>query len=394
MRRDPTWEQPGVSDVRVIRVIARMNVGGPALQVTGLTRHLDDLGFESRLLVGSVAEGEEDFLSLRAPDLPHVVVEGLGRRVSLLSDARAFLSIFREIRSFRPDVVHTHTAKAGVLGRVAARLAGVPVVVHTFHGHLLKGYFSKPATRAVILIESTLARMTTVLASVGSRVRDELVQAGIGATSQYVVVPPGVPLPERHDRNEARTAFDIPDDVGVVTFVGRLTGVKRFDRFTEMARLLVDSGQDVRFLVVGGGDLHQAKEATADLGHRFVFTGWLGDVGLAYAASDVIALTSDNEGMPVTLIEAQMCGVPAVATDVGSVREVVLDGETGFVVEADPVILADAVDRLLGDRSLREAFGRRAAEWARSAFSTQRLVDDTARIYREALESQSARRKR
>lgn len=379
---------------RVLRIIARMNVGGPALQVTGLTERLDELGFESRLLVGSVGEEEEDYLTLRAPGLPHVVIPGLGRRVKLTSDLRAFLSIYREIREFRPDVVHTHTAKAGVLGRLAARLAGVPVIVHTFHGHLLKGYFSSLGTRMVVAVERVLARLTTVLASVGSQVRDELLEAAIGRPDQYQVVPPGVPVPEMVDQRKARAALGLRDGGAVVAFVGRLTGVKRFDRFAEMARILLSRGHDIEFLVVGGGALDGARRVVEGLEERFVFTGWMSDVGLAYSACDVIALTSDNEGMPVTLIEAQMCGVPAVATDVGSVGEVVLDRETGFVVPATAEALADATEWVLNDPVLRRSLGNRASEWARESFSTERLVADTARIYRDAMEVQATRRRR
>lgn len=375
----------GPRPIRVLRVIARMNVGGPALQVVGLARHLDARGFESLLLTGTVSEGEEDYLALRAPDVRAITVPGLGRRVRPWSDARAFVEIVRHIRRFRPAVVHTHTAKAGVLGRIAATLARVPVVVHTFHGHLLRGYFPPSITRLVVWVERLLARRTTVIASVGGRVRDELLEAGIGTPDKYRVVPPGVPVPTAVERADARRILGLPSHGPVVVFVGRLTGVKRFDRFAEMASALIDLHDDVHFLVVGGGDLDHARALAVAHEKRFTFTGWLADVGTAYSASDLIVLSSDNEGMPVSLIEAQMMGLPAVATDVGSVREVVLDGETGLVVESSSSALAGAVDGLLRDDELRTRLGTRAREWATGAFSTDRLVSDTAEIYRSAL---------
>src|SRR3954462_13391776 len=172
-----------------------MNVGGPALQVTGLVESMDASRFEHRLLTGSVGPGEADYISLRAPDLPHTVVHGLGRSPRALADAQALRELVEHIRRFRPHVVHTHTAKAGVLGRVAARACRVPIVVHTFHGHLLHGYFSPAVTRTVVLTERALAHASTRLVAVGSQVRDDLLAAGIGRPEQYAVVPPGIALP-------------------------------------------------------------------------------------------------------------------------------------------------------------------------------------------------------
>ncbi|MDT7539995.1 MAG: hypothetical protein QOI82_3580, partial [Actinomycetota bacterium] len=174
--------------VRVLRVIARMNVGGPALQVTALTLELDPARFEHRLLTGSVGPDEADYVELRAPGLPLTRVAGLGRSPRPLDDLRALRALIRHMRDFRPDIVHTHTAKAGVLGRVAARIARVPATVHTFHGHLLHGYFSTAVTRLVILTERALARRTDRLVAVGAQVRDELLAAGIGTPAQYAVV--------------------------------------------------------------------------------------------------------------------------------------------------------------------------------------------------------------
>lgn len=390
-REESRLKQGDASDVRVLRVITRMNVGGPALQVVGLMQGLGALGFESRLIVGSVDGSEADLLSLRAPEVVADTVAQMGRRINLFSDVRAFLELMAHIRRFRPHIVHTHMAKAGVLGRIAARVMRVPVVVHTFHGHLLRGYFPPWKTRLVVLAERLLARLTTMLASVGSRVRDELLAEGVGRPDQYRVVPPGVPVPRTTPRPEARTRLDLPMEGPIVTFVGRLTGVKRFDRFVEMARLLIEQDRDAHFLVCGGGGLDDARETAAALGDRFTFTGWLADVSLAYGASDVVVCSSDNEGMPVSLIEAQMCGVPVVTTDVGSAAEVVRDGETGFVTAPSSAALASAVARILDDDTLRQALGRHARTWASEAFSVDRLVADTAGLYRAALEGKSRR---
>jgi glycosyltransferase involved in cell wall biosynthesis len=366
--------------LRVLRVIARMNVGGPALQVTGLVEVLDPDRFDQRLLVGSVGPDEADYVALRAPGLPLTKIEGLGRSPRPLDDARALRTLVREMREFRPHIVHTHTAKAGVLGRTAATIARVPGLVHTFHGHLLHGYFSPAVTRAVVQTERQLARHTDRLISVGSQVRDDLLAAGIGKPGQYAVVPPGIWLPPAPPRADARAALDLPADGPVVVFVARLTAIKRPERFIEVARRLAVDHPRAIFAVVGEGDRLPALRADAPPNVRFL--GWRGDVETVYAAADLVVLTSDNEGMPVSLIEAALSGVPAVATDVGSVREVVLDRRTGWLCRPDADALTKAVDGALRSPRLRE-LGEAARLHATAAFGRARLVADTERLYEE-----------
>ncbi|MDQ4144430.1 MAG: glycosyltransferase [Actinomycetota bacterium] len=361
-----------------------MNVGGPALQVVGLTEGLRPPRFESRLLIGTVGAGEADYLQLRAPHLPAVRVPGLGRSPNPLGDATALLRVVREIQRFRPHIVHTHTAKAGVLGRVAARLCGVPATVHTFHGHLLYGYFSPGVERCVVQAERLLARSTTRLVAVGAQVRDDLVVGGIGRPDQFTVVPPGVELPVPPTRAVARSALGLPLDARVVAYVARLTAVKRPLRFVDVAEALTATVPDVRFVVAGEGELLAPMQQRARaLGDRVHFLGWRRDVETVYAASDVIVLTSDNEGMPVSLIEASWVGTPAVTTDAGSAREVVLDGETGLVTSASVPDIAAATARILLDSELRARMGRAAAQHAARRFGAERLVHDTAELYED-----------
>jgi len=370
--------------MRVLRVIARMNVGGPALQVAALMRGLDHDRYEHRLAVGAVGADEADYLALRACDVPVTRIRGLGRAVRGRDDLAALGHLVREMREFRPHIVHTHTAKAGVLGRVAAGLTGVPVVVHTFHGHLLTGYFSPLGSHAIATVERTMARRTARLLAVGARVRDELLAAGVGRPEQYVVVPPGVDVPPPVTRAAARAELELPPDVPTVSFVGRITGVKAPLRFLDVARNVLRQQPAAVFIVAGEGDLLPLmRAAAADLGQRCHFLGWRADVETVHAASDVALLTSDNEGMPVSLIEAALVGRPAVATDVGSVAEVVRDGVTGYVTPTDVSVLAQATVRLLSDEDLRRRMGRAAQEHARREFSAARLVADTDRLYQE-----------
>ena len=375
-----------MSRVRVLRVIARMNVGGPAVQVTSLHRGLDPSAYELLLLTGAVDEGEADHLELRAPDVQARRVSGLGRSVRAGDDLRAVRELRAVVRDFAPDIVHTHTAKAGVLGRLAAWTGGSAATVHTFHGHLLHGYFNPVVTGAVRLTEAALARRTTRLVAVGRQVRDDLLAAGIGRPEQFTVVPPGVSLPPVPPRAEARAALGLPHDALVVSFVARLTQIKRPDRVIEVARRLADRG-DVVFAVVGEGPLlPELRHAAAELPNVRLL-GWRSDVETVYGASDLTLLTSDNEGMPVALIEAALCGVPAVTTDVGSASEVVLHERSGLVVAAEAEALDGAIRVMLDDEPMRRSMASAARSHAEANYSAARLVADTDRLYRSVLEA-------
>ena len=372
--------------VRVLRIIARMNVGGPAWQSSVLTRGLAGHGYETRLLAGRVDKGEADFVALRDPDLPVVDIEGLGRSVRIGGDLRAFVSICREIRRFRPHIVHTHTAKAGVLGRLAAFVNRVPVRVHTFHGHVLHGYFSPPVSRLVRLVERVLARGTTALVAVGERVRDELVEAGIGQRDRFTAIAPGVEVPPAIDREIARQLLGLPLEVPVVMFVGRLTAIKRPDRLVEAFGMVLERIPEAVLAVAGEGELlEEVRRSVERLGDSVRLLGWQSDVGRLYAAADLVVISSDNEGMPMTLIEAAMAGVPGVTTDVGSASEVVVHGSTGLVVAPDARDLADAIIVLLVDDDRRSDMGRAAAEQAIVRFGAARLVADHVALYRRII---------
>jgi glycosyltransferase involved in cell wall biosynthesis len=368
--------------LRVMRVVARMNVGGPALQSVMLMRGLPSDRFEQRLYTGFVEPDEADYVDLRAPGLTVHRLPTLGRRIRPADDVRALAALTAEMRRFRPHIVHTHTFKAGTLGRVAAALAHVPGRVHTFHGHLLKGYFPPRTVRLISLTESFLARRTDRLIAVGDRVRDDLLAAGIGRAGQYTVVPPGTSLKPLPPRQAAREQLGLPADGKVVAYVGRLTRIKRPDRLVAVAREVIAAMPGVTFAICGDGELGAKLSAGAHaLGPSMRLLGWRADVETVYAAADMVLLTSDNEGMPVSLIEAGLAGVPAVATNVGSVAEVVKDGSTGLLTRCDADDLAQSVLRLLRDDRLRCQMSAAATSWTRERFGAERLVADVQRVY-------------
>ena len=371
--------------LHVVHVIARMNVGGPARILAGLLNGLDPEHLPQTLITGQVADGEEDWFAVRDPGMvgdPRVIeLEGFGRAISPIRDLATHRRLTRLLRTIGPDVVQTHTAKAGQLGRRAALRAGVPHVIHTFHGHTLHGYFPGPVTALFTFLERRLAPRTHDLIAVGARVRDELLAAGIGSMEQYTILPPGVPDEGPGDRPAARLRLDLPDDRAVVAFVGRLSGVKRPDRFLAAAELVAERMPEAIFLVVGDGEQRERLEAqprVADV--RFL--GWRGDVAAVLAAVDLVVVTSDNEGMPVTLIEAAMAGRACVTTDVGSASEVVVDGRTGRVVGCDTRAVADAVLELLAHPDRREEFGTAAREHAQRMFSQDAVVMLLGGLYR------------
>ena len=377
--------------IRVMRIIARMNVGGPAVQVSGLMRGFDATKFDHRLITGFCAPDESDYLETVATDVNALRIVGLGRSISPRSDLAALLRIIKEIHKFRPDVIHTHTAKAGVIGRLASILSGHHSIrVHTFHGHLLHGYFGAFKTNLVVLVERTLALFTTQLLAVGKKVMEELLDAGIGKTNKFAVMPPGLALGTLPTREVACANLGIKPSSIYCAFVGRITQIKRPDRFLDVVSELQRRGSKVHFIVAGAGDLLEyCKERVAREKLPVTFLGWREDVETVLAASDLLLLTSDNEGTPLSLIQAGMAKLPVVATQVGSVAEIVVDGETGLLTVLSVKDLADAVEKLETHSNLRHEIGVAAHHYTMARYGVDRLVNDHQELYMKLLKNRA-----
>jgi glycosyltransferase involved in cell wall biosynthesis len=368
----------------VVRIITRLNIGGPARQELAVARELGRW-YRSTVLAGRPPEHEGELRDERVP-VHHVP---LVRPVSPATDARALMTLRAELGHLAPDIVHTHMAKAGALGRAAALTCRPrPKLVHTFHGHVLEGYFSPRAQRAFVAAERFLARRTDAIVAVSPEIRDELLELRIGAPSQYHVIPLGLDLEPFAAvtglSGALRARLGLDGDVPLAGMVGRLVPIKAVD---VALRALVEV-PGAHLALVGDGELRGELEGVArtlGVADRAHFVGWWDDVPGAMADLDVVVLSSRNEGTPVALIEAGAAGRAVVATDVGGVRSVVEHDRTGLLVPADdPTALAAAMQSLLDDPARRAAMGAHGRVTA-AGFGIGRAVDDHRALYEDLL---------
>jgi len=382
---------PPIAPIRVLRVITRLNIGGPAIHAILLTSALDDgAQFRSTLVAGATAPHEGDMLDLaRARSVEPVSLPALGREISPLDDLVALARLVQIVRHGRPDVVHTHMAKAGTVGRLAARVCGVPLIVHTYHGHVFHSYFGPTKTRVFLTIERALGLATHRIIVVGDGQRDEIASYGVAPRTRIESIRLGLELSQFVHADAARGALrrelGIDPATPLVGIVARLVPIKAHEVFFEAAVRIRTALPAVRFLVVGDGERRQELEALArrlGLADSVTFLGWRRDMAGVYADLDVVALTSLNEGSPVALIEALAAARPVVSTAVGGVPEVVIHGETGLTVGvSEASALADAVLALLRDPSLAARLGSAGRRHVYPRYDSSRLVNDVRNLY-------------
>lgn len=384
--------------MRIVHVIARLNVGGAALHVLQLAHEQARRGHDVLVVAGTLAAGEEsmeyvaDELGVELLKLPV-----LQRELSLRADPAAIVALWRLIRERRPHVLHTHTAKAGATGRLAAVAAGRArpgAVVHTYHGHVLSGYFSRRWERLFRMIERGLALTSGTLVAVSDEVRDDLVGFGVAPARRFVVVPYGFDLPPWSDADdEARRTIRAEIGAGDATFVvgwaGRLTAIKRPLDLIRTLRALLDRRVDALLVLVGDGEDRAAVEAlAAELGvaDRCRLVGFQKSIRPWYASFDALLLTSANEGTPVVAIEALAAARPVVATRAGGTGTVVRQGESGYLESiGDTAALAERLAALAGDPELRARIGAHGAEDVQRRFAVGRMADEVEAIYRRLL---------
>ena len=374
-----------------MRIIARMNVGGPAVQVSGLMRGFNSTEFDHRLYTGYCASDEADYLDTVATDVNAFRIQGFGRRVSLGGDIKAFITLVKEIRSFKPHVIHTHTAKAGFLGRIASIVSlQRSIRVHTFHGHLLNGYFGSFKRSLVVIAEKSLALFTNQLLAVGDKVRQDLLNAGIGSKDKFGLMPPGLGIGILPAKKDSRAVLDLPADRLQCAFIGRVTQIKRPDRFLDVVSEIKKRGVQLDFFIAGDGELlEMCRERIKNEDLPVTVLGWQSDIERVLSVADIVVLTSDNEGTPLSLIQAGMAGLPVVTTNVGSVPEVVLDGVTGIITALDVEQIADALEKLVTGKGLRAQYGDAAQKFTLSHFGVKRLVSNHEELYKKLIASRA-----
>jgi glycosyltransferase involved in cell wall biosynthesis len=363
--------------VRIVHVIARFNQGGTAGWLTELIEGQRRDGNEVYLLAGKVEENEQE--DIRFTELGGIRIQGLSRHISLKHDLIAFYKLRKKLISINPDIVNTHTAKAGLIGRLCVLSLSKKnmAIVHTFHGHILYGYFGKLSTKVFVEFERVLGKVTDVILVSGEKVKRDLLSQKIGDAKKFIVVRPGIRPVQMLPKSEVRKKFSIPEDKIVIGWLGRLTEIKRPDRVLELAKLL----PNYIFMIGGDGELLESLKVNAP--SNIVLTGWTTPTEI-WSASDLALLTSDNEAQPLSLIEAASAGLPLIGEDVGSVSEVIQDQINGYLTNNLESRMR-AIQKLATDTGVRERMGNTASQTAVEFFGVEQFLNTHICAYKKAL---------
>jgi glycosyltransferase involved in cell wall biosynthesis len=385
--------------IKVLRIINRFNIGGPTFHVTLLTKYLAE-PFETKLIGGIPDVGESDSLHvLREYDVEPIVLEELQRNPNFSSDRKAYKKIKQIIQEYKPDIVHTHAAKAGALGRRAALKCGVPVIIHTFHGHVFHSYFGKLKTTIFKRIERSLAKKSTGIIAISEAQKKELSDIHkICPAEKIEVIPLGLDL-TKFNTNKTENRMRLREELGLdaneiaIAIIGRLAPVKDHAFFLQTIEQVAEkTSKKIRVFIVGdGSERSNIEQRTHTINQRFpgliTLTSWIEDVAPFNHAMDIICLTSKNEGTPVSLIEAQAAGVPVVSTNVGGVIDIVAQGETGFVVEQnDLAAYTNKLLELIESDSLREKMSSRGWKHVGEKYHYTRLASNIEEYYMRLLQ--------
>jgi len=392
---------------KILRIINRLNLGGPTFNAAYLSKFLEP-GFETMLVSGMKAESEEssEFI-VKSLDLHPVYIPEMYRELNPFRDYKSYYKLRDIIRKFKPDIVHTHAAKAGAVGRLAAAHEGVPVIVHTFHGHVFHSYFNPAKTRVFLEIERYLAKKTTKIITLSEAQKNELSNIyKVAPSDKFEIVPLGFDLEKfGQDQDEKRRKFrkqyNIEDDEIAIGIVGRLVPIKNHSLFLKALKIVsLKTSKKVRAFIIGDGEERGNIELLAtNLGLSYdqgpsveknilTFTSWIKDIDVSNAGMDVIVLTSNNEGTPVSLIEAQASGKPIVSTSVGGIEDIVVKNQTALLSPInDEQALAENLLKLIENEKLRCALSQNGADFVRNKFGYRRLCSDMATLYYSLLKA-------
>ncbi len=379
---------------KIVRIFSRLNIGGPSIHVVLLSQEVNK-NFETILITGQVhpEEGDMSYLLNKKEGYRHIFIPELGRRIHIWNDCIAFLKVLKILFHEKPQILHTHTAKAGFLGRLAALLVGVPVRIHTYHGHLFEGYYGKLGSSLIKWVEKILGLCTTQVIAISPKQKEDLQKFGILKAEKISVIPLGFDLAsfERGDlhRDSIKQRLGIPLNKYCIGVIGRLVPIKNHSLFLRIAKCVLDEREDVHFLIVGDGISYETiYEEAKKLGilEHLSFLHWQRDLKPIYSILDIVLLTSLNEGTPVSLIEAEAHGVSVIATKVGGVEDVVLSEKSGYVVPLDDEEgFRDKIFLLLNNPDLRKRMGLCGKQFVFDHFGKKRLIRDMERLYQKLL---------
>mgnify|MGYP006084514753 FL=1 len=383
--------------IKILRIINRFNIGGPTYNATFLTRFMSD-EFETLLIGGLPEENEANSLHiLKEYDVEPLLIHELKREPNLKSDRLALKKIKTIIQEFKPDIVHTHASKAGALGRKAAFSCNVPVVVHTFHGHIFHSYFGKIKTSIFKNIERYLAKKSTGIIAISNLQKKELCETHKITTAKKIeVIPLGFDLKKFQDhysenRIAVRKEYDLNDDTLALCIIGRLAPVKDHFFFLDVIEeLSSQTDRKIKIFIVGDGELREEINSRVDLlknkGVDIIMTSWIFDIAKFNAGMDIMCLTSKNEGTPVSLIEAQASNLPVISTDVGGVSDIVSQNETGFIISRKGKgEFVEKLKTLVENDDLRNKMKTKGWEHVHLKFSYTRLASDMEEYYKKLL---------
>ncbi len=390
---------------KILRIINRLNLGGPTLNAAYLSKYLEP-EFETLLVSGMIDDSEESSeYIVKQLDLHPLYMPEMYRELNPFKDYKSYYRLRKIIDEFKPDIVHTHAAKAGAVGRLAATHSGVPVIIHTFHGHVFHSYFNPAKTRLFLEIERYLARRTTNIVTLSEAQKFELSNTfKIAPAEKFTIIPLGFDLNKFEEDKEAkrkkfRQQYNIAEDEIAIGIIGRLVPVKNHSLFLNALKIVEGSTtRKIRAFIIGDGEERLKLEQLAtSLGLKFstngmyescilTFTSWIKQIDVSNAGMDIIALTSNNEGTPVSLIEAQASGKPIVSTNVGGIENIVIKDETAFLSPVgDERKFAGNMLRLIEDDRLRSKMAEKSSDFVREKFSYQRLCADMANLYNAML---------
>jgi glycosyltransferase involved in cell wall biosynthesis len=376
--------------IKILRIQSRICIGGPAVHTEMLSRYMPGDRYESVVVGGAVDMHE----SCRADDLKRKgvdvrILDDMKRSLAVLRDLKSIYKIYRMIMREKPDIVETHTAKAGATGRIAAFLAGVPVIIHTFHGHVFDGYFGPFVTQAILLIEKVLACITTQIVVLSEKQRHDIaMKYRIAPSKKVKLIPLGFELDRflsLHRNGHLRKELGVSSDAKLIAIIGRIVPIKNHEMMLRVMEKLNEGKMEVHLAVVGDGEL---KNTIVKAGNRkyIHFLGWRSDLEYIYSGIDLLALTSLNEGTPLAIIEAMASGVPVVSTAVGGVPDIVVDGENGFTCEAnDDEEMYKKIESILMNKELNSTFISNARKRVIERYMYQRLIKDMDELYQNVL---------